>query len=91
MYFPFLSFLKCSPERSFNGRKPCLSDPKLTNAASRLDSIRETVALNILPFRSVFSDDSVSKSNNLAPSTRATRSSSPYDELISILFIIFSL
>ena len=64
-------------DRSFRGKNPCLSDPKFTNAASRLDSILDTVALNILPFSKVFSGDSVSKSYNFAPSTRATRSSSP--------------
>ena len=64
-------FSKKSLDRSFNGRNPCLSDPKLTNAASRLVSILETVALNILPFRRTLSGDSVSKSYSFAPSTRA--------------------
>jgi hypothetical protein len=32
----------------------------------------------------------LSKSNNLAPSTKATRSSSEYEQLIRILFIVFS-
>ena len=85
--FPSEFLLKYSFERSFNGKKPCLSDPKLTKAASRLDSTLETVALNILPFKSTLSGDSVSKSYNLAPSTSATLSSSLYDELIKILFI----
>jgi hypothetical protein len=32
----------------------------------------------------------LSKSNSLAPSTKATRSSSEYEQLIKILFIFFS-
>ena len=86
---PSLFFLKNSFDKSFNGRNPCLSDPKFTNAASRLDSILETVALNILPFNRVLSLSSVSKSYNFAPSTKATLNSFPYDEFINILFIFF--
>ena len=76
-FLPSEFFLKKSLDKSFNGRKPCLSEPKLTKAASRLDSTLETVALNILPLSNTLSGDSVSKSYNLAPSTKATRSSSP--------------
>ena len=82
--------MKYSLESSFSGKKPCLSLPKLTKAASKLDSTLETVALNILPLRSACALNSLSKSNNFAPSTRATRSSSEYEQLIRILFIFFS-
>ena len=74
---PLAFFLKNSFDRSFRGKKPCLSDPKFTKAASRLDSILDTVALNILPFNKTLSGDSVSRSYSFAPSTSATRSSSP--------------
>ena len=87
--FPSAPFVKYSLDNSFKGRKPCLSFPKFIKAASRLDSTLETVALNILPLSSACALNSLSKSNNLAPSTKATRSSSEYEQLIRILFIIF--
>ena len=87
---PSASLVKYSFDSSLRGKKPCLSLPKLINAASKLVSTLETVALNILPFRSDCALNSLSKSNSLAPSTNATRSSSEYEQLIKILFIFFS-
>ena len=87
---PSLSFSKYSEVSSLSGRNPCLSDPKYTNAASKLVSTLETLALKILPLSRFLSLVSLSKSYNLAPSTNATRISSVNDLLINILFIFFS-
>ena len=54
--------LKYSFEISFKGRKPCLSAPKSTNAASKLGSTRVTLPLYMLAFFCSLEPASISKS-----------------------------